>query len=325
MTFSRRSILALTAGSLGALALPHRAYADAYPTRPVRIVVGFSPGGAPDIVARLFAEWLSQRLGKRFVVENKAGAGGNLGTETVAKAAADGYTLLLVAPNDAINASLYQKLNYNFLRDLEPVVALARTPQVLEVNPSVPATTLPELIAYMKANPGKITLASPGIGTGPHMVAELFRIKAGVDFVHVPYRGAGAALADTVAGHTQMIITTVPSSREFVRTGKLRALAVTSSAGSVQLPEVPPMSKSVAGFEASFWMGLAAPKNTPPEVVDTLNKAVNAILADPAVKTRLTAMDTLPMGGTPAAFRTLVADETAKWAEVVKAARIKPE
>lgn len=325
MTFTRRSLLTTAGGLLGAAGLPRWARAQAYPSRPVRIVVGFSPGGAPDIVARLFAQWLSDRLGQRFIVENKAGAGGNMGTETVAKSAPDGYTLLLVAPNDAINASLYDKLNYNFLRDLEPVVALARTPQVLEVNPSVPANTMPELIAYMKANPGKLSLASPGVGTGPHMAAELFRTKAGVDFVHVPYRGAGAALGDTVGGQVQMIFTTVPSSREFVRTGKLRALAVTTDAGSAQLPDVPPLSKFVPGFEASFWMGLAAPKNTPPEVIETLNKAVNATLADPAVKARLTEMDTLPMGGTPAAFKKYIADETSKWAEVVKAAKLKPE
>lgn len=325
MTLSRRTILNIAGGVLGASALPRWARAETYPARPVRIVVGFSPGGAPDIVARLFAQWLSDRLGQRFIVENKGGAGGNMGTETVAKAAPDGYTLLLVAPNDAVNASLYEKLNYNFLRDLEPVVAIARTPQVLEVNPSVPANTVPELIAYMKANPGKLTLASPGVGTGPHMAAELFRTKAGVDFVHVPYRGAGAALGDTVGGQVQMIFTTVPSSREFVRAGKLKALGVSTDAGSVQLPDVPPLSKFVPGFEASFWMGLAAPKNTPPEVVETLNKTVNAILADEAVKARLTEMDTLAMGGTPGDFKKFIADETDKWAEVVKAAKLKPE
>lgn len=325
MKLSRRTLLNIGGGVLGAAALPRWAHAETYPARPVRIVVGFSPGGAPDIVARLFAQWLSDRLGQRFIVENKAGAGGNMGTDTVAKAAPDGYTLLLVAPNDAINASLYEKLNYNFLRDLEPVVAIARTPQVLEVNPSVPASTVPELIAYMKANPGKLTLASPGVGTGPHMVAELFRTKAGVDFVHVPYRGAGAALGDTVGGQVQMIFTTVPSSREFVRAGKLRALGVSTDAGSLQLPDVPPLSKFVPGFEASFWMGLAAPKNTPPEVVAILNKTVNAILADEAVKTRLTEMDTRPMGGSPADFKTFIAAETDKWAAVVKAAKLKPE
>lgn len=325
MTLTRRSVFTLAGGLMGACALPRFAAAQAYPAKPVRIVVAFSPGGAPDIVARLFAQWLSDRLGQRFIVENKGGAGGNLGTETVAKSPADGYTLLLVAPNDAINASLYEKLNYNFLRDLEPVVGIARTPQVLEVNPSVPANTVPELIAYMKANPGKLTLASPGVGTGPHMAAELFRTKAGVDFVHVPYRGAGAALSDTVGGQVNMIFTTVPSSREFVRTGKLRALGVSTDTGSLQLPDVPPLSKFVPGFEASFWMGLAAPKNTPPEIVETLNKAVNAILADPAVKERLTDMDTLPMGGTPAAFKSFIAGETVKWAKVVKDSGLKPE
>lgn len=325
MTFTRRSLLTIAGGLLGTAGLPRWAHAQSYPSRPVRIVVGFSPGGAPDIIARLFAQWLGDRLGQRFIVENKPGAGGNLGTETVVKSAPDGYTLLLVAPNDAINASLYEKLNYNFLRDLEPVVALARTPQVLEVNPSVPAKTMPELIAYMKANPGKLTLASPGVGTGPHMTAELFRIKAGVDFVHVPYRGAGAALGDTVGGQVQMIFTTVPSSREFVRTGKLRALAVTTDTGSVQLPDVPPLSASVPGFEASFWMGLAAPKNTPAEVIETLNKAVNATLEDPAVKAKLTEMAMLLTGGTPAAFKDFITAETKKWAEVVKAAKLKPE
>lgn len=325
MTLSRRSMLNIAGGVVGAAALPRWARAETYPSRPVRIVVGFSPGGAPDIVARLFAQWLSDRLGQRFIVENKAGAGGNMGTETVAKAAPDGYTLLLVAPNDAINASLYEKLNYNFMRDLDTVVGIARTPQVLEVNPSVPANTLPELIAYMKANPGKLTLASPGVGTGPHMTAELFRTMAGVEFVHVPYRGAGAALADTVAGQVNMIVTTVPSSREFVRTGKLRALGVSTATRSVQLPDVPPVSDTVPGFEASFWMGLAAPKNTPPEIVETLNKAVNALLADEAVKARLSDMDTLPMGGTPAAFRAYIAAETEKWAKVVKTAKLKPE
>jgi tripartite-type tricarboxylate transporter receptor subunit TctC len=325
MTISRRSLLTTAGGLLGAAALPRFASAETYPSRPVRIVVGFSPGGAPDIMARLFAQWLTEKLGQRFIVENKGGAGGNLGTELVAKAQPDGYTLLLVAPNDAVNASLYEKLNYNFLRDLEPVVALARTPQVLEVNPSVPANTVPELIAYMKANPGKLTLASPGVGTGPHMAAELFRTMAGVDFVHVPYRGAGAALGDTVGGQVQMIFTTVPSSREFVRAGKLRALGVSTNAPSAQLPDVPPLSQSVPGFEASFWMGLAAPKNTPPEVIATLNKAVNDTLADPAVKTRLADMDMVLSGGTPAEFKDFIAAETQKWAKVVKANGLKPE
>lgn len=325
MTLTRRALVRLSGGLAAAAVVPRFAGAQAYPSRPVRIVVAFSPGGAPDIIARLIAQALTDRLGQRFLVENKGGAGGTLGTLEVVKSPPDGATLLLVAPNDAINASMYEKLSYNFQRDIEPVIGLVAPPNVLEVHPSVPANSVPELIAYMKANPGKLSLASPGIGSGPHLASELFRRMAGVDFVHVPYRGAGAALTDAVGGQVQMIFTTVPSSREFVRTGKLRALATTGRTRSMQLPDIPLMSDYLPGFEASLWTGIGAPKNTPPEIVATLNRELNAALADPKLKARFADMDSQVIGGTPDDFRKFIASETEKWAQVVRAAGIKAE
>ncbi len=296
-----------------------------YPTRPVRLIVGFTPAGATDILARLIGQWLSERLGQPFVVENRPGAGSNIGTEAVVRAPADGHTLLLVAPANAINATLYDKLNFNFIRDIAPVAGLIRVANVMEVNPSVPAKTLAEFIAYAKANPGKINMASAGNGSQQHVAGELFKMMAGVDMVHVPYRGGGPALIDLLGGQVQLFFGTTASTIEYIRTGKLRALAVTTATRSQALPDVPTVAEFVPGYEASSWYGIGAPTGTPAEIVDKLNQEINAGLADPKIKARLADMGGTALAGPPAEFGKLIADETEKWAKVVKFSGAKPE
>jgi tripartite-type tricarboxylate transporter receptor subunit TctC len=296
-----------------------------YPTKPVRWIVGYAPAGATDILARLLGQWLSERLGQQFVIENRPGAASNLATETVANAAPDGYTLLLVNPANAINATLYDRLNFNFLRDITPVAGFIRVPNVMEINPGVPARTVPEFIAYAKANPSKINMASGGAGTSVHMSGELFKMMTGVNMVHVPYRGAAPAVMDLIAGQVQIVFDNLPGSIEHIRAGKLRALAVTTTTRSEALPDVPVVADFVPGFEASAWFGLGVPKGTPAEIVDKLNKEINAALADPKIKARLADMGGIPIAGSPADFGKLLAEETEKWAKVVKFSGAKPE
>jgi tripartite-type tricarboxylate transporter receptor subunit TctC len=321
MNLHRRKFLALA----GAAALPRRAAAEDYPARPVRIVAGFAAGGGVDITARLIGQWLADRLGQSFVIENRPGAGGNIGTEAVVNAAADGYTLLLATVPNAVNASLYEKLNFNFIRDIAPIAGIIRVPMVILLNPSVPATTVPEFIGYAKANPGKINMASAGNGSAPHMAGELFKMMAGVNLVHIPYRGQGPALTDLLGGDVQVLFATAPGTTDYIRTGKLRALAVTSAARAEVLPELPTVADFVPDYEASQWYGLAAPRNTPAGIVSRLNREINAAIADPAMKARLAAIGGEPLPGTSAEFGRLIAEETDKWAKVVRAAGIKPE
>ena len=278
----------------------------------------FAPGGGADIIARLIGQWLSERLGQPFIIENRPGAGSNIATEAVVHAPADGYTLLLVSPANAINATLYDKLNFNFIRDIAPVAGIIRVPNVMVVNPSVPAKTVPEFIAYAKANPGKLNMASAGIGTAPHVAGELFKMMAGVDMVHVPYRGDGPALTDLIGGQVQVMFAAMPSSIEYIRAGKLRALAVTTATRSEALPDIPTVGDFVPGYEASGWYGIGAPKNTPAEIIDKLNKEINAGLADPKIKARLADLGGTVLPGSPADFGKLIADETEKWAKVIK-------
>jgi tripartite-type tricarboxylate transporter receptor subunit TctC len=325
MQLPRRSFLHLLAGA-GALSTASRfAHAQAYPARPVRIIVGFGPGGAPDIVARLLGQWLSERLGQAFVIEIRSGAGGNIATEAVAKAPPDGYTLLLAGLPNAINATLYDKLNFNFLRDIAPVAGIVSTVNLLLVNPSVPAHTVPELVAYAKANPGKLNMASAGNGSPPHLVGELFKMMAGVDMVHVPYRGAGQALTDVIAGQVQVLFLSMLASIQNVHAGKLRALAVTTAARFEGLSDIPAVSEFIPGYEATTWWGIGVPQNTPAEIVDRLNKEINAALADWQLKMRLAADGAIVLGGSPPDFGKLMAAETEKWGRVIRAGNIKPE
>jgi tripartite-type tricarboxylate transporter receptor subunit TctC len=321
----RRNFLHLAAGAAALPAVPRIAKAQAYPTRPVRIIVGFVAGGSTDIMARLIGQWLSERLGQPFIIENRPGAGTNIATEAVVHAAADGYTLLLVNPPNAINATLYDKLNYNFIRDIAPVAGIARVANVMLVNPSVPATTVPAFIAYAKANPGKLNMASSGVGSSAHVGGELFKMMTGVNLVHVPYRGASPALTDLIGGQVQVYFSTMPSCIEYVRAGTLRALAVTTSTRLEVLPDIPPVGDFVPGYEASSWFGGGAPKGTPAEIIDKLNKEINAGLADPKMKARIADLGSEILPGSPADFGKLIADETEKWAKVIKFAGIKPE
>jgi tripartite-type tricarboxylate transporter receptor subunit TctC len=291
----------------------------------VRIVAGFAAGGGVDITARLIGQWLTDRLGQSFVIENRAGAGGNIGTEAVVNAAPDGYTLLLATVPNAVNASLYEKLNFNFIRDIVPVAGIIRVPMVILLNPSVPPKTVPEFIAYAKANPGKVNMASAGNGSAPHMAGELFKMMAGVNLVHVPYRGQGPALTDLLGGEVQVLFATAPGTTDYIATGKLRALAVTSASRAEVLPELPTVADSVPGYETNQWYGICAPGNTPAEIVDKLNKEINAAIADPGMKARFAAIGGEPLPGSPAEFGKLIAEETEKWAKVVRAAGIKPE
>ncbi len=324
MKLPRRKFLRLAAGAAALPAVSHFAWAQTYPTRPVRLVVGFPPGGGTDITARLIGQWLSERLGQQLVIENRPGAGSNIATEGVVRAAADGYTLLLVSAAHAINATLYDRLNYNFLRDIAPVAGVIRVPNLMEVNPSLPPKSVPEFIAYAKANPGKVNYASGGNGTAQHLAGELFKIMTGVDMVHVPYRGDAPALTDLIGGQVQVMFGNMPSSIEHIRAGKLRPLAVTTAARSEALPDLPPVGDFVPGYEASTWQGLGAPGNTPAEIVDKLNKEINAALSDPKIKARLADLGGTVLSGSPADFGRLIADETEKWGKVIRAANIKP-
>ncbi len=325
MKLHRRKFLGLAGAVAAAPALPRRVSADDYPSRPVRIVAGFAAGGGVDITARLIGQWLADRLGQSFVVENRPGAGGNIGTEAVVNAAPDGYTLLLATVPNAVNASLYEKLKFNFIGDIAPIAGIIRVPMIILLNPSVPAATVPEFIGYAKANPGKINMASAGNGSAPHMAGELFKMMAGVDLVHIPYRGQGPALTDLLGGDVQVLFATAPGTTDYIRTGKLRALAVTSAVRAEVLPELPTVADFLPGYEASQWYGLAAPKNAPAEIVARLNREINAAIADPAMKARLAAIGGEPLPGTSIEFGRLIADETEKWRKVVRAAGIKPE
>jgi tripartite-type tricarboxylate transporter receptor subunit TctC len=325
MKLPRRTFLHLAAGAAALPALSRIAFAQAYPTRPVRIVVGFAPSGPADIIARLIGQWLSERLGQQFVIDNRPGAGGNIGTEAVVRSPADGYTLLLCGVFSAINATLYDKLNFVFLRDIAPVAGVLRGPYVIVVNPSVPAKSVPEFIAYVKANPRKLNMASGGTGTGGHIAGELFKMMAGVDMVHVPYRGGGPAYNDLLGGLVQVMFPTSVSSIGYIRAGRLRALAVTTATRSDVLPDIPTLSDFLPSYEASVWLGVGAPKATPAEIVDKLNKEVNAALGDPKMKARLADLGGTPLPGSPAQFGKLIAEETEKWGKVIRAANIKAE
>jgi len=325
MKLPRRQFLHLAAGAAALPAVSRIAGAQAYPSRPVRIVVGFPPGGGTDIAARLIGQWLSERLGQQFVIENRPGAGSNIATEAVVRAAADGYTLLLVSAAHAINATLYDRLNYNFLRDIAPVAGVIRVPNLMEVNPSLPPKSVPEFIAYAKANPGKVNYASGGNGTAQHLAGELFKTMTGVDMVHVPYRGDAPALTDLIGGQVQVMFGNMPSSIEHIRAGKLRPLAVTTAARSEALPDLPPVGDYVPGYEASTWQGLGAPGNTPTEIVGKLNKEINAARSDPKIKARLADLGGTVLSGSPADFGRLIADETEKWGKVIRATNLKPE
>jgi tripartite-type tricarboxylate transporter receptor subunit TctC len=325
MKFPRRAFLRLAAGAAALPVAPHISRAQAYPTRPVRIVVGFAAGGATDIQARLMGQWLTDRLGQQFIVENRAGASGNIGTEAVAKAAGDGYTLLQIVTPHAINAALYSNLNFDFLRDIAPVIWAARLAYVVVVHPSVPVKTLPEFIAYAKANPGKINYGSAGSGTPQNISCELFKMMAGVDLVHVPYRGGAPAITDLVGGHLHVIFAPLSESIEHVKAGKLRALAVTTTARLEVLPDVPTVADFVPGYEASGFAGIGAPKNTPAGIIDMLNKELNAGLADSKIKARIVELGGTVAGGSPAEFGTVLSEATEKWARVIKVAGIKAE
>ncbi len=325
MKLPRRHFLQLAAGAAAFAAVSRIAQAQTYPTRLVRVIVPYPPGGPNDILARLMGQWLSGRLGQPFVIDNRPGAGSNIGTEAVVKASPDGYTLLVVGTNSAINATLYETLNFNFIRDIAPIATIIRQPQVMLVNPSFPAKTVPEFIAYAKANPGKINMASAGNGTAPHVAGELFKMMTGVDMIHVPYRGGGPALTDLLAGRVQVMFLGPVGSIEYIRAGKLRALAVTTATRSDALPDIPSVGEFVPGYESSSWFGVGAPKNTPAEIVERLNKEINAALADPKMKARFADIGATVFASSPADFGRLVAEETEKWAKVVKFAGIKPD
>ena len=325
MKLPRRQFLSLATIALGAPALSRVANAQAYPTRPVRMLVGFAAGGAPDIAARLIAQWLSERLGQQFVVENRPGAGGNIATEAVVDAPADGYTLLMAGLQNAVNTTLYQKLKFDFARDMAPVAGVSHENYGMEVHPSFPAKTVPEFIAYAKANPGKLNMASPGNGTGPHMAGELFKIMAGVDMVHVPYRGSPPALTDLLAGQVQLMFSPLSSSIEYVRAGKLRGLAVTSATRSDVLPDLPTVGEYVAGYQATGWFGVCVPRKPPAEIVDRLNREINAGLADSKIKARFADLGATVFVGSPSDFAKHIADETEKWGKVVRMANLRAD
>ena len=325
MNLLRRTFLHLLAGVAALPAIPRPACAQAYPSRPVRWIVGFTPAGGNDITARLIGQWLTDRLGQPFVIENRPGAGTNIAAEIVINSPPDGYTLFLTNFSNAVNAALYEKLNFDFMRDMAPVVGISRAPVILAVNPSVPAKTVPEFIAYAKANPGKLNMGSAGIGSAGHLAGELLQMMTGIKLVHVPYRGNAPALTDLIAGQVQLVFPSSASSIEHVRTGQVRGLAVTGSTRLDALPDLPTVADSVPGYEASSLYGIGAPRNTPAEVIDTLNKEVNAALADPKLKARLADLGGTPFGGSSAEFGKLMADETEKWGKVVKFAGIKPQ
>jgi tripartite-type tricarboxylate transporter receptor subunit TctC len=324
MKLPRRRFLHLAACA-AVPAMSRIARAESYPSRPVHIIVGYAAAGPTDIAARLVGQWLSERLGQSFVVDNRPGAASNIGTELVVRARPDGYTLLLLNAANAINATFYDNLNFNFIRDIGPVASIMRTTNVMVVNPSFPAKTVPEFIAYAKANPGKINMATAGVGSPPHVYGELFNAMAGVDLISVQYRGGGPALVDLLGGQAQVMFEGITSSIEYVRAGRLRALAVTSATRSAALPDIPTVGEFVPGYEASGWFGFGAPDKTPAGIIDTLNREINAALADPTMKARVTDLGGTPMPMTPAEFGKFIADETEKWAKVIRVANIKPE
>ena len=325
MKICRRRFLHLTAGAAAVPAVPRIARADTYPSRPVHLIVFYAAGGGNDIIARLLGQFLSQRLGQSFVIENRPGGGGNLGTEYVVRAAPDGYTLLLTSTANTVNASLYNNLDFNFVRDIAPVASISYEPNIMVVNPSVPTKTVPEFIAYAKANPGKINYASAGIGSSQHMSGELFKMMAGIDMTHVPFRGTAPALQSLLGGQVQVMFASMPATLEHVRAGRLVALAVTIPKRSDALPDVPSMSEFLPGFDAEVYYGIGAPKDTPAEIVERLNKEINAGLADPQFKARLVELGSMVLPGSPADFGKFIANETEKWAKVVKFANIKAE
>ena len=315
---SRRAFLHLAASAVALPAISRGAWAQAYPSRPVRLIIGYTPGGSADITARLTGQWLSERLGQSVVVESRPGGGTNIATEAVVRAAPDGYTLLLVAPANAINATLYDKLGFDFLRDIVPVAGIIRFPNVVDVHPSLPIRSIPELIAYAKANPGKLNMASSGNGSTIHMSGELFKMMTGVNMIHVPYRGGALALTDMIGGQVQVMFDNIPTAMEFVRSGKLRGLAVTGAGRSETLPDLPTVADFLPGYEATSWYGLGAPKGTPNEIIEKLNREVNAILAEPKTKARFLELGASMLPGSASDFGKLVADETEKWGKVVK-------
>ena len=325
MKLPRRNFLHLAAAAAALPSVSRVARAQAYPSRPVRLVVPFGSAGATDITARLVGQWLSERLGQQFIIENRPGAGGNIGTEAVVRAVPDGYTLLLATGSNAINATLYEKLSFDFIRDIAPVASIIRFPSIMVVNPSVPAKTLPEFIAYAKSNPGKINMASSGIGTAPHIFGELFKMMAGVNLVHVPYRSIAAAMTDLISGQVQVMFVTTAASKDYVKAGTLIALAVTSLTRLEELPNIPAVGEVLSRYDASIWFGIGAPKATPAEIVDKLNTEVNAALADPKMKARLADLGGDMLAYSPADFGKLIADETEKWSKVIRALNIKAE
>ena len=325
MKLARRRFLHLAAGAAALPTASRFAWAQAYPSRPVRLIIGYPPGGSADITARLTGQWLSERLGQPVVIESRPGAATNLATEAVVRASPDGYTLLLVAPANAINATLYDKLNFDFVRDIVPVAGIIRFPNVVVVNPSLPIKTIPELIAYAKANPGKLNMASSGNGSTIHMSGELFKMLTGINMVHVPYRGGAPALTDLIAGQVHLMFDNIPTSAEHIKAGRLRGLAVTSAARSQVLPDLPTVADFLPGYEASAWYGLGVPKNTPDEVSDKINKGMNAVLADPKSQARFAELGASLLPGSPADFSRLVADETEKWGKVVRFSGAKPD
>jgi tripartite-type tricarboxylate transporter receptor subunit TctC len=325
MMLPRRDFLSMTIGAAAAAVIPRAARAEPYPMRPVRLVVGIAAGSAPDIFARLLAQWLSARLGQPFIIENKPGAGTNIATEAVVRAPADGYTLLLVSAPNTINAALYAKLNFDFLRDIAPIGSFVDSPEFLLVHPSVPAATIPELIAYAKANPSRLMMASPGIGSGPHMSGELFKRMAGVEMTHVPYRGGGPAMADLIGGQVSMMFAAPAVGLEHIRAGKIRALGVTTASPSPVLPHIPTVAETLPGYRSGGFFGLGAPKGTPTDIVDLLNREINAALADAGTKAQIAGMGVSGLGGSPADFGRFLGDETEKWARVIQFAGLKAE
>jgi tripartite-type tricarboxylate transporter receptor subunit TctC len=325
MKLTRRRLLHLATDAAALSVVSRFAWAQTYPSRPVHWIVPFPPGGGTDIVARVIGQWLSERLGQPFIIENRPGGSANIGTEAVVRAPSDGYTVLLVASVNTINATLYDKLSFDFIRDIAPVAGIVRVPNVMVVNPSVPVRTIPEFIAYAKANPGKINMASAGTGTSQHVAGELFKIMAGIDMVHIPYRGTAPALADLLGGQVQVLFLNSAASIKYIRAGKLRALAVTSATRLQALPDLPTVAEFLPGFEATLFYGLGAPKNTPAEIIEKLNKEINVGLAEPRIKARLADLDGTELGGSAADFGKLIEDETEKWSKVVKLANIKPD
>jgi tripartite-type tricarboxylate transporter receptor subunit TctC len=325
MTIARRRLLQITAAAAALPALPRAARAQAYPTRSVRIIVATSAGGTTDIVARVLGQWLTDKLGQPFVVENRTGGGNNIGTEAAARSPADGYTLFMANTVNAINTTLYKNLNYNFTTDLIPVAIVMRSPVVMQVHPSVPANSVPEFIAYAKANPGKVNMGSGGVGATGHMAGELFQLMSGLKFTHVPYRGEAMALTDLLGGQYQLLFATVGSSIQYIKAGKVRPLAVATTARIDLLPDLPPLADSLPGYEASSWNGLTAPKNTPADIVDKLNREINAAMADPKIKVKITELGGPPIFGSPAEFGKIIAEDTAKWARVIQFSGAKAE